>query len=369
MRLKQICAATAILGVLTASALANDIQLTDKQLLGKRLFNDTNLSSPAGQVCGSCHAGVGMVDPDSQFPTSEGILPGRFGPRNAPTVTYLATAPDFQFDTTRNAFVGGQFLDGRALNLTELAKQPFVNPIEMHSPNRELVVLKIRKAEYAPLFRQVFGPNSLKDLDTAYDLMADAIADFIKSPELNRFDSKFDYFLDGEVEFTDQELQGFQLFQAKNCIACHVITPNAQGGHPVFTRFGYANVGPPRNPRNLFYTDVSNINPAGLDFVDQGLGGFLLSIGDSRFASQIGKFNFPTLRNIAVTAPYFHNGVFDTVKEVVHFVNTRDVPGSGFGPPEVPQNVSGAVGNLGLTDEQEDAIVAFLETLTDGYQP
>jgi cytochrome c peroxidase len=106
--------------------------------------------------------------------------------------------------------------------------------------------------------------------------------------------------------------------------------------------------------------------------VDPGLGGFLRSIGEtpSIYEPQMGKIGFPTVRNIALTSPYFHNGVFRDLKTVVHFFNTRDVPGSGFDPPEAPVgNISKIIGNLGLTDDEEDAIVAFMETLTDDYSP
>jgi cytochrome c peroxidase len=104
------------------------------------------------------------------------------------------------------------------------------------------------------------------------------------------------------------------------------------------------------------------------------LGGFLKSIGKppSEYEPEIGKIGFPTVRNIALTSPYFHNGVFPDLKTVVHFFNTRDVPGSGFNilDAEAPiANVTNIVGNLGLTDAEEDAIVAFMETLTDDYSP
>jgi cytochrome c peroxidase len=84
---------------------------------------------------------------------------------------------------------------------------------------------------------------------------------------------------------------------------------------------------------------------------------------------QNGKFKVMTLRNIAITPPYGHNGFFKTLKEIVHFYNTRDVPSAGWGPPEVPENVNDEErGDLGLTDEDEDAIVEFLKTLTDGFK-
>src|SRR5512138_3804170 len=112
--------------------------LTEKEELGKLIFNDTNLSSPDGQGCVSCHdPEFGFSDPDKDIPVSAGVLPLRVGPRNAPTVTYLATVPDFAQVDPNNplaGFKGGQFLDGRAANLFEQAKLPFQNTLEMHNP-------------------------------------------------------------------------------------------------------------------------------------------------------------------------------------------------------------------------------------------
>lgn len=345
--------------------------LNDKEQLGKDLFFDTTLSSPNGQACGSCHVpSVGFSDPDKGLPVSAGIMPNRVGFRNAPTVTYLATAPDFA--QVNGAFVGGQFWDSRAKNLFDLAQQPFLNTLEMHSPDRKLVAHAVEKGEYAQLFKTVFGANVFKDYGTAYLDIADAISTFLKSSELNKFNSKFDAVQQGRASFTTQEAEGFSIYTGQGgCFHCHVVTPNAEGGPPVFTSFKFANIGVPRNPNNPFYDLIPALNPAGASFTDLGLGGFLQASGQlpAVYEPQLGKFNFPTLRNIELTSPYMQNGVFPDLKTVVHFVNTRDVPGSGFDPPEVPVNVSTAVGNLGLTDEQEDAVVAFLKTLTDDYSP
>jgi cytochrome c peroxidase len=345
--------------------------LTDKEQLGKDLFFDTTLSSPDGQACGSCHVPEdGFSDPDKGLPVSAGVMPNRVGPRNAPTVTYLATAPDFA--QVNGTFIGGQFWDSRSKNLFDLAQKPFLNTLEMHSPDSKLVVHEVEKGEYARLFKTVFGANVFKDYATAYLDIADAISTFLKSSEVNKFNSKFDFVQQGKASFTTQEAEGFSIFTGQgNCFRCHVVTPNAAGGPPVFTSFKFANIGVPRNPNNPFYDLIPALNPAGDDFTDLGLGGFLQASGElpAVYEPQLGKFNFPTLRNIELTSPYMQNGVFPDLKTVVHFVNTRDVQGSGFDPPEVPLNVTKAVGNLGLTDSQEDALVAFLKTLTDDYSP
>ena len=133
---------------------------------------------------------------------------------------------------------------------------------------------------------------------------------------------KYDHWLRGETELSEQELRGLKLFEAEdkgNCAACHPSRPAADGSPPLFTDFTYDNLGVPRNPENPFYSLPSDLNPDGFAFVDLGLG---KTVNDP---AQNGKFRVPTLRNVAVTAPYMHNGVFKTLFNVVAFYNTRDV--------------------------------------------
>lgn len=178
---------------------------------------------------------------------------------------------------------------------------------------------------------------------------------------------------------TPQEARGFALFQGKGkCAKCHP----SKGPKPLFTDFTYDNLGIPRNPDNPFYEN-SEFNPDGYDWVDEGLGGFLATRADynSYADANRGKHKVPTLRNVdkrpysGFVKAYGHNGYFKSLEEIVHFYNTRDVPGAGWNgqpwpPPEVPENVNTAeLGNLGLTPAEEAAIVAFLKTLSDGYQP
>ena len=143
-------------------------------------------------------------------------------------------------------------------------------------------------------------------------------------------------------------------------------------GKPLLTNHGYFNLGTPRNPLNPFYTIASGagFNPLGDDYIDEGLGGLLATRGVEGADEEMGKFKVPSLRNCAKTAPYMHNGVFADLKSVIAFYNTRDVPGAGWGPPEVDHaNIfrDSHYGDLGLTDAEIDALVAFLETFTDGY--
>ncbi len=342
-----------------------------KQELGKKLFFDTNLSTPAGQSCASCHdPATGFADPnvDSSNPVSEGAVAGRFGNRNAPTAAYTSLVPDFSVNTA-GEFIGGQFIDGRVLNLIEQAKQPFLNPLEMNNPDTATVIQAVRNSNYADLFEQVYGTSSLNNTDTAYDQVADAIAVFEQSDELNTFTSKFDYFFDGQVQLTEQERNGFVLFDGKGqCFACHEL-----GQQKLFTNHTYSNLGVPKNPDNSFYSMPPEFNPDGTMFIDLGLGANPIVLS----SSENGKFRVPILRNVALTAPYMHNGVFQTLEQVVDFYNTRDVlpvcPGNEpncWPAPEVSENIdTHFIGDLGLTPTEVNDIVAFLNTLTDGYEP
>jgi cytochrome c peroxidase len=363
------------------SAAANQSNL---ELLGERLFEDTGLSEPAGQACASCHdAGHSFTDPDQNKPTSEGIHPGLFGKRNTPTVAYAQFSPPFHFEVKDGTYVGGQFLDGRSSMLEDQAKQPFLNPVEMANLNKQSVVDKVRNASYAALFKQVFGSTSLDDPDQAYERIVQAIAAFERAKNFAPFSSKFDYFLKGQAQLTTQEMRGMALFAGANkgnCAACHPITPLADGTPPLLTDYTYENLGVPRNPGNAFYTLGVGFNPDSMNFVDLGLGGAL------GMAEQNGRFKVPTLRNIAVTAPYMHNGYFTDLRSVVEFYNDRDLRSRCADPvwtrpvdaqsqhcwpaPEVPETVNHMeLGHLGLSDQEIDDIVAFLQTLTDGWQP
>jgi len=351
-----------------------DANLTDKQLLGKNLFLDSNLSEPAGQSCASCHIpSAGFVDPDSEIPTSRGNDPIRFGSRNTPTAAYAAFIPAFHFDTTEGLYIGGQFVDGRAATLEEQAQQPFFNVLEMNNPDTETLIKKIRTSAYAGLFRRIYGNDALDNAELALDNIGDAIAQFERTDFFAPANSKFDAVLAGKARFTAQERRGLIIFDDENkgnCAACHPSTSSDENP-PLFTDFTYDNLGVPSNANNPFLSLNSDLNPEGGNFRDQGLGsGDNAAVLVADLAAQSGKFRVPTLRNIAITAPYMHNGVFSTLKEVVDFYNTRDVEG-GIGHninPEIAENVNtDELGNLGLTDQEVLDLIAFLETLTDGF--
>ena len=334
--------------------------------LGRKLFFDTNLSEPAGQSCASCHLpGAGFADPDRELPVSRGVHPDRFGDRNTPTIAYSLYSPKLYFDEEEQHYVGGQFHDGRASTLEEQAKQPFLNQVEMGNADEKAVVVKVRQADYAGDFDRVFGQGSLNDVEVAYDHIARAIAAFERTKLFHPFTSKYDYYLAGKVKLSPQEKKGLELFEAEdkgNCAACHPSQPDEQGRPPLFTDFTYDNLGLPKNLESPFYQQSKEFNPDGINHIDIGLEKTTGRKEDR------GKFKVTTLRNIALTPPYFHNGVFSSLRETVDFYNTRDTS-SDWGKPEVTENVNTEeLGDLGLSGEEVDAIVAFMKTLTDGYQ-
>jgi cytochrome c peroxidase len=388
--------------------------LTQKEELGGFLYFDENLSQPSGQSCASCHdPDFGFVDPDSHLPVSEGVLPNRFGNRNSPSAAYAMYAPILYFDEGEGLWIGGQFWDGRATGielldpLADQALGPFLNPVEMNNKHKNRVVKDVASSDYAALFEEVWGPGSFDNVDEAYDNVALSIAAFERTELFAPFSSKYDYYLQaclakggdeddcakgignkaskaGKKFFTGEEWYGLQLFMGENnndgilekgegamCSACHVAdwTEIADYGlpvqvpfwapaemvPPVFTDFTFDNLGVPKNTEYPLDPNAP---------VDLGLGPIVEDELDN------GKFKVMTLRNIGLTEPYAHNGFFKTLKEITHFYNTRDVPEEMWPPPEYPATVNfDELGNLGLSDDDEDALVEFMKTLDDGWTP
>ena len=342
---------------------SSETMLNKKEQLGKLLFFETRLSSPVGQACSQCHdPAVAFADPIAELPVSRGAVMGMYGNRNDMPVSYSAFIPPMHKDE-EDTWTGGLFWDGRANSLAEQAQGPPLNPVEMANPDTLTIAEKIRALPYAERFYEIYGEEALASPDAAFDHMADAIAAYERSSEVNPFSSKYDHWLRGEAALTEQEQRGLALFIAPdkgNCIACHPNIPPDENTPPLFTDFTYDNLGTPRNPENPYYSLPPEINPDGYNFIDLGLG---KTVDDP---AENGKFRVPTLRNVAITPPYMHNGVFKTLFSVMAFYNTRDV--ADWPDPEVAENVNmEELGNLGLTNQELEDLVAFLETLTDGW--
>jgi len=375
-----------------ANVAADGPTLTSMEQLGKFIFFDENLSTNDNQSCASCHAPeVGWTGALSSInehgAVYEGSIPGAFGDRKPPSSAYATQSPILSVDR-EGRFAGGNFWDGRATGerlgnpAADQAQGPFLNPAEQALPAPAEVVARVCASSYGDLFRQVWGPDACSDVHLAYDQIALSIAAYEASPEVNAFASKFDLARTGKAKLTQQEQRGWALFRGKGkCARCHV----ANGQKPLFTDYTFDNLGVPKNPENPVYAH----QPA---FVDLGLGGFLSSLPSyAGYAdANMGKQKVPTVRNVDLrpepdsVKAYGHNGYFKSLEGVVHFYNTRDVKPECVGDvteaqalaadcwpaPEVSENVNTAeLGNLGLTPDEEAAIVAFLKTLSDGYEP
>jgi cytochrome c peroxidase len=365
-----------------ASALTAAAALAPIERLGKKIFFDDNLSRPAGQSCASCHdPEVGFTGPDSAINACgavlEGAVQGRFGNRKPPTAAYAGFSPILHYDATDEVWIGGMFWDGRATGetlgdpLAEQAMGPFLNPLEQNMSSPKQVCRKVAESRYADLFEEVWGAGSLdfrNDVAGTYERIARSIAAYERSAEVNPFSSKYDSFLQGRAKLTKKEMRGLELFEGKaTCSACHPSEPGPNGEPPLFTDFTFDNLGLPKNPDNPFYSMPEEWNPDGENFVDYGLGGFLDDPAEN------GKHKVPTLRNVDLrpsarfVKAFGHNGYFKSLKDIVHFYNTRDV--ETWPAPEVADTVNtDELGDLGLTADEEDAVVAFLKTLSDGYK-
>lgn len=385
---KVTCTAlTLVLTLLISVAWAGSEK--DLAKLGGLLYKDKNLSLNKNQSCKTCHhSAAGFADPENlrdpiSFPVSDGSDPTLFGGRNAPSAAYAGFSPVFSWDDAIGGYVGGMFWDGRATGerlgdpLAEQALGPFLNPVEM-GMEKSAVVLAVSVSNYADLFARVFRGTDFTDVDGTYDNIGRAIAAFERGATVTQFNSLFDKFwaacrqrgidvssIDTATNLTTlpegilsaTQLQGLALFNdtAKgNCAACHPTTDYIDSAGtlhpPLFTDFSYDNIGLPTNPRVEY---LSGVAPP-----DLGLGGF---VEDS---SQDGKFKVPTLRNVAKSAPYGHNGYFPTLQEIVIFFNTRDA--GMWDDPEVAATVNFTeLGELGLTRQEELQLVSFLGTLTD----
>jgi cytochrome c peroxidase len=401
---------------------------TALEQLGKAVFFDTRLSLHGNQSCASCHAPEAGWTGDRPLVNAgpavyEGSVVGLYGNRKPPTVAY-AMAPVLHSAIEDGAaqLSGGSFWDGRATGhrlgdpLADQAQGPFINPVEQALPDSGCVVHRVCEAHYPvtlesqfpgscdiawppdvdatchrPAGRLHMTPRDRSASDRAYDRVATAVAAYERSREVNPFSSKFDRYLAGDAVLSPEEQRGLALFAGRGrCSACHPLDRGPRGEPPLLTDFTFDNLGIPRNPENPWYGAAGN--PAGRGWVDEGLGGFLATRPEWRTlaAANVGKHKVPTLRNVDLrpaatfTKAYMHNGYFKTLSGLVHFYNTRDVkPACGeslteqaalargcWPRPEVAVNMNtDELGNLGLSQAEEQAIVAFMRTLSDGDGP
>jgi cytochrome c peroxidase len=316
------------------------LKATTREELGALMFDDPRMSEPAGQACSDCHgASAGFADPEDDR-TSVGIIAGRFGPRNAQSAMYAGFVPPLHVDPATGQMAGGLFWDGRANTLEDQAAGPLMNPLEMNNPDKATVFNKVRSA-YGRELKQIFGKDALKDADTAFAHVTEALGAFQRTSQFSPFTSKYDHVLAGTATLSDAEARGLAIFEDPargNCASCHPNRPAASGAPPMFTTFTYANINVPRFNDSPFLHLPAALNPDGEGYVDPGLA---KTTGNP---AHQGMFRVPSLRNVARTTPYGHNGYFRRLDEMVAFSSPASTP---LSRPEV-----------------ED-LVAFLLTLTD----
>ena len=318
-------------------------------VIGRKIFMDTSLSQPVGQGCVSCH------DPKAAFADARRVSPGavneRKGRRNAPTLMYAALIPpiaaeDFYDEEGELIYVleGGLFLDGRAHDQFEQVQMPFFNKDEMNLSGPADLADRIRKSEYASDFKKLVGGKVWGNDGKLVDQVYHSLVAFLREPMFRPFNARIDDFWKGDVKaLNDSELRGLALFQSKaGCAQCHPLGVGTWP-EPLLSDFGYDNLGAPS-----------------IGGKDPGLGGV------SGRKNEMGQFRSPTLRNIALTAPYLHNGSIKTLKEVMEFYNKRDVEPERWGKTDFPETVNhDDMGDLKLTDQEVDDLVALMHTFTD----
>lgn len=365
--------------------------------MGRKIFFDPGLSASGQQSCASCHNPAHAYGP----PNALSVQPGgpgmsEFGVRAAPSLRYVHAPQNFTehyVDLMDNngqdsGPAGGRTWDGRVNAAREQALMPLLDAKEMANHNLSEVVARLRRAPYAAEFDQVFSPPGTRILDDEEGVISwltTAIEFFEQSPEdFHPFTSKYDAYMRGQAQLTEQEQRGFKLFNDKNkgnCATCHPsVATSSTVIYPRFTDFEFASLGVPRN-RHL---------PANLDasYFDLGLCGPMRHDMQDR-PEYCGKFRAPTLRNAALRHSFFHNGVLHSLKEVVEFYVTRDItPQRWYGKDaqghaqrydDLPARYHGNVntdvpfkplpGNKPrLTQQEITDLLAFLGTLSDGYE-
>lgn len=351
--------------------------------LGRAIFFDPSLSASGQMSCASCHSPAhAHAQPNALAVQSGGAGLDLPGFRSVPSLRYLNSGAFF-FDKDGTP-TGGFNRDGRAASLLEQAERPFLAAHELANGDAAGVATKLQAATYADDFRRLFGVDAFDDAEGALLRARFALAAYEQSaPELHPFDSKYDQFLKGRVRLAPAELRGLALFNRKdkgNCAACHTSTRGRDGAPPLFTDFSYDNLGVPRNAEI-----PANAEP---DYFDLGL----CERSDLAARRELcGAFKVPTLRNVATRQVFFHNGLFKTLRDAVRFYVRRDTHPEEFYPraddgtllkfDDLPAELRGNVNTQEvpydrrpgqaprLDDAEIDDLVAFLHTLTDGYDP
>ncbi|MGD8237138.1 MAG: cytochrome c peroxidase [Armatimonadota bacterium] len=328
---------------------ADNPQTPEKIALGEKLFNDTRFSSTGEVSCATCHDAE-KVFTDSPLQVSEGINK-LTGTRNAPTVV-------------NSAYFETMFWDGRSPSLEDQALHPFTNPVEMGLKDHEPILQIVRKdPEYVKAFKQVFGRRA-KAVTMAE--VTKAIAAFERTKVSG--DSAFDRYYFGREEdaLTEAQKRGFDLFVNKGrCVSCHTIEQT----QATFTDNRFHNIGVGINSvqedvpelASEFIRAEATADEVDVKVLTDKRTSELGRLVVTRDFDGIGAFKTSTLRNVAVTAPFMHDGSIATLRDVVVHYNNGGVTNEG---DPVNDFLSGGIRPLNLTDEEIDDLVAFMEALT-----
>jgi cytochrome c peroxidase len=396
------------------------VQLSAVAQLGKKIFFDPTLSASGRQSCASCHSPEHSYGPANNLAVQlGGPSLSRQGYRPPPSLMYLYRQPNFSIgpdsgeaDSAPNlaqiatqaagvakakksagaapstpAMVpqGGLFWDGRADTLQAQASGPMLNPVEMANSSVAEVSAKLQRTSYRNDFIQLFGPHIFESTDLTMSEAMFAVARYqVEEQSFHPFTSKYDYWLEGKARLTQAELRGLRLFNdpnKANCAGCHLSKPGADGMPPMFTDYQYEALGVPRNASLAINRDNS--------FFDMGIcGPFRTDLKDQ--TQYCGMFLTPSLRNVATRHVFFHNGVYHSLEDVMAFYNERNTAPQKFYPRgpdgkikkynDLPEKFTVNIDDKdapfdrkfgdkpAMTDDDIRNIIAFLQTLNDGYK-
>jgi len=394
------------------------VPLSPVARLGRKIFFDTTLSGSGRMSCATCHdPAYAYGPPDAGAVRLGGAALDAQGMRAVPSLRYMDRVPGFSIgpdnaeaenaSLARRAAVGaaaprsrksagvtapmtalvprgGFFWDGRASTLQAQALIPLFSPVEMANGDMVIVAAKLRRASYGKDFALFFGAQTVADARRLVDEATFAVGRFeLEDSSFHPYSSKYDAYLQGTATLTPAEARGLAVFEDPargNCAACHLDRPGQNGRPPMFTDYQYEALGVPRNEhiianRNPRHFDLGLCGPARADLAT-----------DSAYC---GMFRTPSLRNVATRRVFFHNGVFHTLRHVLEFYAFRDTRPDSVYPHgvhghvekfnDMPSALRGNVDTIdgpfdrhagdapALTARDIDDLIAFLKTLTDGW--
>jgi cytochrome c peroxidase len=364
--------------------------------IGRQMFVDPTLSASGRMSCATCHDPANHFAPSNPLSVQKGgARLDQTGTRAAPALTYSARTPFFTEhyyesedegdESLDQGLTGGRTWDGRVNRARDQAAIPLLSRNEMANESEAAVVARVERAPYASEMKNVYGADIFRDVHRAFRTIGDALEAYQETPtEFSPFTSKYDAFLRGQVKLTPEEARGVAAFNDPtrgNCMHCHKSLPAPDGAPPLFTDYGFIAIGVPRNARipanaDPKYFDLGACGPLRRDLANR--------------PEFCGMFKAPSLRNVATRRSFYHNGIFHRLEDAVAFYATRDTNPERWYPVgpdgkvrkfnDLPVQYQGNIDleppfdrkpgqSPALSDQDVNDIVAFLRTLTDGFDP